>query len=313
MKEISFSEVALDWLEDRRGYVKASTYQLYKYEVEEYLISEFENLPINMVTENKIQAAVYEWQNMSRRHGLNQSTVRNLVTILKAILKYANKKGYTCVTSIEIHYANSGEANKTYKDIRMTYLPDEQKAILQACRSNPDYHTFGIFLTIQTGIRIGELCALKWDNMDLQNRIVYIRQTLQRIYVPSESPKTRIIITPPKSMSSIRAIPLSGAVMEFIEVLPRRNEHGFILTNSDRFEEPRTYRDYYYDFLRSHSLSTLKFHALRHTFATSCIANGADYKGVSEILGHANINTTLNRYVHPSMDEKRNIVEIVNR
>jgi len=159
-------------------------------------------------------------------------------------------------------------------------------------------------------LRIGELCALRWEDFDFKNGVIHISKTLQRVYDPNSTPKTKIVISSPKTLTSNRDIPLSLKMTEFISKL-EINKMGYVLTNEDKYMEPRTFRKFYTHFLERHGIVTLNVHCLRHTFATRCIENGGDYKSVSEILGHTTINTTLNMYVHPQLEEKRKCVELI--
>lgn len=171
-------------------------------------------------------------------------------------------------------------------------------------------HVFN-FICLNSGLRIGELCALKWKDVDLERKIIYITKTLQRIYVSDVQRKTDIIIASPKTSASIREIPVGEKILSLIKELPYYNKENYILTNTSSYIEPGIFRRYYKSFLRKNNIPVLKFHCLRHTFATRLIENGADYKSVSEILGHSTIHTTLNMYVHPMIEEKRRCVELI--
>ncbi len=155
-----------------------------------------------------------------------------------------------------------------------------------------------------------ELCALSWRNVDNVQNVITIQNTLQRVYNKNMFPPTKIIIGNPKTVKSGRYIPLSRKLQNVIEQLPDINYEGYILTNDTKFMEPRTFRRFYKNFLLKHDIQYLNFHCLRHSFATRLIQNGADYKCVSEILGHTSINTTLNMYVHPDLKQKRACIEL---
>jgi integrase len=164
----------------------------------------------------------------------------------------------------------------------------------------------GILLTLFTGLRIGELCALKWNKIDLKNGFLSVEESMQRIQnYSNESPyKTRIIVTNPKSLSSIRRIPLPEFILSILKPLCNQ-ENAFLLTgSSEKFMEPRTLQYKFKKILCDLNIRVLNFHALRHTFATRCVEAGFDVKSLSEILGHASVNVTLNRYVHPSDEIK---------
>lgn len=159
-------------------------------------------------------------------------------------------------------------------------------------------------------MRVGEICALHWEDISFSEQTLYVHQTLQRIQDKSCSEKkTRIVLTTPKSACSIRTIPIPDPILKIL------NDHqtsrkGFLLTNSEtHFIEPRTMQNRFKTVLKKSEIESANFHALRHTFATRCIELGFDVKSLSEILGHATVNITMNRYVHPTLEMKKNNME----
>ncbi len=163
-------------------------------------------------------------------------------------------------------------------------------------------------ICLLTGIRIGELCALKWEDISLTEKVLHIHKTLQRIQCDESegySTRTRIVISTPKSDCSIRSIPIPDCLVDHMKQY-YRGQTGYILTaNGKRYIEPRTMQNHYRQVLKECEIQYKNFHTLRHTFATRCVELGFDIKSLSEILGHANVNITMNRYVHPTMELKR--------
>lgn len=161
-------------------------------------------------------------------------------------------------------------------------------------------------------MRIGELCALKWENIDLINGIIKITATLQRIPdINGESDKkTKIIITEPKTPSAKRTIPLPGFLIKRLKCIEPKTDNAFLLTGTERFTEPRAFTYVFKKNLKESGVPDINFHALRHTFTTRCIENDFEPKALSEILGHSSVNTTLGIYTHPSVEYKR---ESINR
>ena len=146
--------------------------------------------------------------------------------------------------------------------------------------------------------------------MDTSNGIIKINKTLQRIYTRGTPAHTELIIDTPKSKNSIREIPMTKELLSIIKPLKRVvNNEYYVLTNNPHPTEPRTYRNHYYRLMKHLELPALKFHGLRHSFATRCIESRCDYKTVSVLLGHSNISTTLNLYVHPNMEQKKRCIE----
>lgn len=301
-------EVLNMWLEEKCAYVKQSTYSYYRYESEHYILPLLGNLSMEELTEEKVQNTVLLLQRQGIRNGhpLNKSTVQNVVVLLKQVIKYAIRKKYVKNFTIEIRFATQDPVK--YQKV---FNRKEQHQIIQALLADLNYKNFGILLCLNTGLRIGELCALKWADIDLDREIIHVTKTLQRIYVSNQSQKTNVIIASPKTSTSVRDIPVGEKILSIIKRVYCNNQENYILTNSSTYIEPRNFRQYYKAFLRKNNIPELKFHSLRHTFATRLIENGADYKSVSEILGHSTIHTTLNMYVHPLMEEKRRCVELI--
>lgn len=305
---MTFQNVLEMWLNEKKEYIKESTYAHYHFEAANYVSPLLGALQLEDVTEERIQNTVLIWQGKGMENGrpLKKSTVQNLVTLVKQVLRYAVRKEYIKSSVIEIHFAPYYMEKK-----QKVFNSNEQSKLVQAVLDDLNCKTFGILLCLNSGLRIGELCALKWSDIDLCNGLLHVTKTLQRIYGKNGENKTEIIITAPKTSSSIREIPLSKRVLSIIKAFHSESSSNYVLTNTEHYMEPRTFQRFFKMFLHKNGIRELHFHCLRHTFATRCIECGADYKTVSEILGHATITTTLNMYVHPQMEEKRKCVELV--
>ena len=175
---------------------------------------------------------------------------------------------------------------------------------------NFTFKNLGIIICLSTGIRIGEICALKWNDIDIENGFIKVSKTLQRIYlVDKEIKTTKLIIDKPKTRNSFREIPLSSDLVRIVKpIMKVVNKNYYILTNEEKPTEPRTYRNYYKNLMRKLNIPLIKFHGLRHSFATRCIESNCDYKTISVLLGHSNITTTLNLYVHPNFEQKKKAI-----
>lgn len=304
---MNFKILALEWFEGKRKYIKESTATYYMFELQNYILPELGTIENENLTEEVIQETVCKWQTERNQYGriMKKSTIANLVMLIRQIIRYGIKKQVIHPFNPEIAYLPEIREVKT-----KTYSNEEQDRIVQAVMSDLSFKSFGILLSLNTGIRIGELCAMQWDGIDIDQNVIKIDNTLQRIYDCSARPRSKIIIGSPKTIHSKRIIPLSEKLQTAIKMMPEINKSGYILTNDTSFMEPRTYRRFYRTFLNKHNIEFLNFHCLRHSFATRLIQNGADYKCVSELLGHANINTTLNMYVHPDISQKRKCIEL---
>jgi integrase len=160
-------------------------------------------------------------------------------------------------------------------------------------------------------MRIGEICALRWSDINIETGTISINHTIERIYIiEGEKRHTKLVMSTPKTKNSIREIPMNQELLDLVRPHKKaKNNNYFVLTNNAKPTEPRIYRNYYKQVLKQLDIPNLKFHGLRHTFATRCIESQCDYKTVSVLLGHANISTTLNLYVHPNLDQKRKCID----
>lgn len=232
--------------------------------------------------------------------GLSPKTVSDTLSLVRNILKYAATKKVTSVCDI------SAITIKQVKEEIYVFSRNEQQQLCKYLHANLTECNLGILFCLFTGLRIGEICALLWEDISISEKTVYVHQTMQRLQTnSSDSAKTKVTVTTPKSSSSIRKIPIPDEMLMLLA--KRKGTHtGYFLTNSqNKYLEPRTMQNHFKRILQKCAIPHANFHTLRHTFATRCIEVGFDVKSLSEILGHANVNITMNRYVHPSMDLKR--------
>ena len=311
METILFKDWAEEWLQKKKRFVKESTYANYSILMQNHIIPAFSDEIPERISTEKIQAVVLQWLERGRlnnKGSLARKTVKDMVVILKMCLK-----DYELSKNQEIRIYSINFPREYYKAERKDVLTEgEYKKFLMIIQKNLNYETLGYAICLYTGIRIGELCALKWKDINLKERIIRMDKTIQRIYLKNGNRgMTKIVITLPKSSKSIRRIPISNQLYQLLHPFQKKNSDTYVLTGQEKYIEPRLYRTHYNKFLEQHNLPLIRFHGLRHTFATRCIEAGADYKVVSELLGHASVNTTLNLYVHPQMEEKRRCVELL--
>ena len=176
----------------------------------------------------------------------------------------------------------------------------------------PNARNIGVMLALCTGMRIGEVCALKWEDVDLTHRMIRVCKTVGRIY-NCELGATERVFSTPKTKHSFREIPISKLLFEALCVTKRMSSSPFVVGTTIYATDPRTYRDYFNRLLKRLNITPIVFHGLRHTFATRCIESQCDYKTVSSILGHSNVATTLNLYVHPNLQQKKRCIDKMSK
>ena len=300
MSNKTFEEIVVLWQADKKQYVKRSTYSAYSLLVTNHLIPAFAG--VYDVTEEMVQNFVFT----KLEQGLGQKSVKDILIVLKMILKFAVKQGFMQHREIDVKFPTERER----QDIEVL-SKSHQKAIMSYVQNHFTFMNLGIYICLCAGLRIGEVCALVWDDVDVEAGVINVSKTIQRIYVVEGAEKhTEVIIDTPKSKNSIREIPIAKDLLKMIKPFKKVVNGGFyVLTNSPQPTEPRTYRNYYKRLMKQLDMPKLKFHGLRHSFATRCIESKCDYKTVSVLLGHSNISTTLNLYVHPNMEQKKKCVE----
>ena len=302
--ENKFSKIVALWKEDKKQYVKRSTFAAYTLLIENHILPSFSEMAL--VEEQDVQTFVFRKLN----EGLSHKTIKDILIVLKMILRFGVKNQMTEYRQIDIKFPT--ERDKHSIDILSR---SHQKQIMEYIRLHFTFKNLGIYICLSAGMRIGEICALTWDDLDVENGIIHVRKTIQRIYVIEEHRKyTEVILDTPKTKNSIREIPMTKNLLKMIRPIKKIvNGNFYVLTNEPKPTEPRTYRNYYKQFMQSLGLPLMKFHGLRHSFATRCIESKCDYKTVSVLLGHSNISTTLNLYVHPNLEQKKRCMEQMSR
>ena len=297
-KDITFNEVTDRWLDYKYNSIKQSTYFKYKYIIEKYLFPSLKDKTLK-------QLLYFDFNNyICSFYTLNKSTLKLLITILKSILKFAERKYDLDFKTDLIKFP------KKYSSNLQIFTDKEKRKLIQYCYNENSLKSIGILISLYTGIRIGELCALKWKNINLKEDTITITKTLQRVY---ENNGTHILIDSPKSYSSIRKIPINKKLHNLLYALNEINNYNkesyFLTGLTDKFIEPRNYQYTFKNILQKIQLPIYNFHILRHTFATDCISINMDVKSLSKILGHSNVNITLNKYVHPSFEDTKIYLE----
>lgn len=294
------SEVMVLWKADKKQYVKKSTFSAYVLLTENHLLPAFGDQ--YEVSETDVQQFVLE----KLESGLSKKTIKDILIVLKMILKFGAKNKWISYEPFDIQYPTVRE-NQSIEVLSRTH----QKKIMHYIQEHFTFRNLGVLICLSSGMRIGEICALTWEDIDTDNGVIHIRKTIQRIYVIEDGTRrTELLMDTPKTKNSIREIPMSKDLLRMLKPIKKIvNSSFFVLTNDEKPTEPRTYRSFYKNLLKHLDIPEIKFHGLRHSFATRCIESNCDYKTVSVLLGHSNISTTLNLYVHPNMEQKKKAIE----
>ncbi|MDR0430795.1 MAG: site-specific integrase [Tannerellaceae bacterium] len=288
------------WKEDKKQYVKRSSYSAYILLIENHL------LPIFGEKYGVVESDVQEFVLTKLKQGLSQKTIKDILIVLKMILKFGMKKDLIEYKDFDVRFPTERKKKKIE-----VLSKSDQKKIMNYVQENFTFKNLGIHICLSAGIRIGEICALTWKDIDTDTGIIHVQKTIQRIYIiENDDRHTELLLDSPKTKNSVRDIPMSRALLKMVKPIKKIvNDSFFVLTNDIKPTEPRTYRNFYKKLMKELNMPDIKFHSLRHSFATRCIESNCDYKTVSAILGHSNISTTLNLYVHPNMEQKKKCID----
>ena len=233
---------------------------------------------------------------LNGKGGLSAKSVRDIMTVYRSIENYAARE-----YGIKETHFTMPKIEKKQTDILTS---GERKKLENYLMHNHNKTNIAILLCLFTGLRVGELCGLKWEDIDFDNAVLYVKRTVQRV---SKNGKSQIIIGTPKSKTSVRTVPIPAFVMDILRSY-RNCGDFYIITGKNKSTEPRTMQNRFKAILKLCGIRNVNFHLLRHTYATVCIEKGFDPKTLSELLGHADAAITLNRYCHPSMQIKKDYV-----
>lgn len=303
-REYLFKDVLILWLKNNRIKFKGATENKYQYLIDTHIIpalgdiklSKISAITVNNFLENKLLNG-----RIDKNGGLSNSYVKTMMQIITSTLNFATEENMCKPLSSRII--------KPKTEIRSIKIltPYEQKKLEQELIIDMDCTKLGILISLYAGLRIGEICALKWENIDLNNQVICIRSTIARVL--DDSKKSILIIDKPKTKSSTRDIPIASLLLPYLYEMNKKRSSDFVVSDRSDFISPRTYEYRYHKILKKSGLPPINYHALRHSFATRCIEVGVDVKSLSEMLGHSNVSITLNTYVHSSMDLKRSQIE----
>lgn len=293
---VRFSLCCNEWLAVNRNKWKESTFVKYSKTLERHVIPLLGDLGLDELDPLFTERMSRE---LTEKRGLSSKTAKDILTMVGSILKYAEKRYNMPLSRIGIVTPKVPR-----KEMRVLTM-EEQIRLMQYLSEDTDAYKFGVLLCLLTGMRIGEVCALRQKHISLHEKTVRICHTMQRLQ--SLDGGTKIVISEPKSETSVRTVPLTRLAERLCTQHRRSDPEAFVLTGDrNRFVEPRAMQYHFARYTATCGLQGVHFHTLRHTFATRCVEVDFEIKSLSEILGHSTPRITLERYVHSSLALKRN-------
>lgn len=310
--KITIGQIGLEWLKTQQTKIKPSSYNKYAFIIDKHIIPHIGDCQVRNLNSGILNNFLLELLSRGRldgKGGLSPKTVQTIHTVVNLLLEYADTR-----YNIYVHIKNIS-LPKQQQSQKKCFSDADKERLFAAVKKEyiRDLRSLGILICMYTGLRVGEICALRWSDIDFDKKIIKITHTALRIHLQRETSnqKTSIEIFAPKTQTSLREIPINSQLFPVLrEVSAQYARQAFIISGDcEQIIEPRNIQHYFFALQKRYAIEPLNFHALRHTFASQCLLSGIDVKSLSEILGHTNATTTMNFYVHSSMEQKRMQIE----
>lgn len=305
---MTLKEVIDLWMPEKKRQVKESTFSAYCLTCSRVLIPAFGEKEVGEI--DKIAVRSFAYRELESK---SPKTVKDILIVLKMLMRFAADELDQMIPSVEWKIVWPSANLENHKLER--YSPKQMKKILDYLIENPSNVALGMLIALTTGVRIGELCALRFSDVDFDKGVIHITKTVERIAkiagMERDSKMTTVVIeSTPKTKSGHRDVPITPKLKKTLKAFAAVSKPEYYINSGTmRCCEPRVFRNQAASLVEAAGVTpVLKFHALRHTFATTLIENNVDAKTVSSILGHSDVSVTLNLYVHPSDEAKASAV-----
>lgn len=303
-QKIRFYEAAEIWFEFSKTRWHPSTFSKYQEHWNRYLSPYWGEKTVCSCTQQE-----YDEFLMLYGTDYGDSLLNMINTILAGILKLMIRKGYLKSFPFVLENRRHSKAS-----CRTRVLTEEELTMISEYAVHTNKSTYlSVIISAYAGLRIGEICALKWEDVDINHRIIHVRHTLQRITNPEkkeQAPKTVLHLGVPKNGKE-REIPIHPGICSILKEYKKGFPETYYVLGNMHPMEPRTLSNHFKKLLHTADINDVTFHTLRHTFATNCVEAGMNIKVLSEILGHSSIKITMDRYVHLSKDYKQEQIRIL--
>lgn len=305
---LKLNQLLTMWMDANKIRLKRSTLYKYQYMIDKHINKQIGDIPLSSLSSTVINQFINEKLTKGRLDesaGLAPSYVRTIIHIINAAIEYA-------VSENMCEPLRSRIIKPSINKDELAILTLEEQHKLEAYLfQDMDNTKLGILLSLYMGLRIGEVCALSWEDVDFRDNVIYVRHTVARISVIDSYTgiSSKLIIDSPKTKNSMREIPIPSLLSNHLKKIWSQSNSNFVISGNSTFMNPRTYEYRYHKILKECGINEINYHTLRHTFATRCVEAGVDIKSLSEILGHASVSITLGTYIHSSMDMKRHQIE----
>lgn len=308
MNKISYMNAASEWLELKKISVKYSTYVKYASVIDTHIQPYFQTYMIEDVDEDKI---LNFFHSLFNENLYANSTLLMIRYVVKGINQFIQMKYKVTYCSMELV-----KISRNMKSIT-TLTKYQTSSLSNHCFTHYKPICIAVLIGLYAGLRIGEICALKWEDVSYEEGCIRVYKTIERLKCKEKGThKTKLMSLSPKTNSSKRIVPIPSFLLEYVHQYQKQvegsNSSDYIITSNNKIPDPRT-TQYRFTKLCEEFDFTINFHALRHSYATNCIMQEIDTKSLSEILGHSTVGTTLNLYVHSSLEFKKKQIDKITR
>lgn len=304
---MKYKEWLKEWLDNYiKPTAKERTYTRYYEIVHQHIkphLGEYELNDLTPIVIQKFITHLSQCGNLKTGAGLSPNSVNSIITVIQGALETASRIGLS-----EKYTAGKIKRPKITEKQVSCFTPAEQKQIEQAVMRDKKIKMFGILLCLYSGLRVGEVLALEWSDIDFVKYELTINKTCHD-GKDKDGNFCRITDTP-KTESSRRVIPIPKQLLPYLREAKKKGSSKYVISNGQKTISVRSYQKAFTCLLKRLEIKHKGFHSLRHTFATRALECGMDVKTLSEILGHKSPTITLNRYVHSLMEHKK---EMMNR
>lgn len=306
--EKRLADVISQWEETNLVMQKDSTKLKYSFLINQHINPELGELPISKIDSFKITQFFnkkLQEGRLDKSGGLEPSYLKVMVSILKSVIQFAVEQKYCNPIKISFHVPKPPKRELVILDQKDQIRLENE--IVKECTLTG----LGILLSLNAGLRISEICALRWEDINLSQNYISVRHTISRVPATDDTgtAKTSLVMETPKTYASLRDIPIPLRLVPVLKKMKSSAISEYVVSDRKTFISPRTYEYRFHKLLAAYDIPKINYHALRHTFATRCIEVGIDIKTLSELMGHSNVSITLNTYVHSSMELKRQQIE----
>ena len=294
----TFEEWTVEWLSEVQDDVKPSTFASYYYKITKYILPSMKDIPLNQLSVDNGKSLLRELQK-----NLTKSTIQVIFRIVNKCLNHAIK----CGKILSNPFSGLKLPRSKNRKVRALTL-SEQKRVMDIAAEEKKGYGIPTLLALHSGLRIGEIAALKWSDIDFETNLIHVNQTYQRISTLDASKKTQLILTDSKTEASERVVPISPTLKKNLLEHQKRSKGSFVFSTNGQPCEPRLLTYHFHRIRMKANLKNVHFHQLRHTFATRCLEANKDVSSVSALLGHASTQMTLDTYVDAMLEQRHSVI-----